>query len=201
MGLHDGYALAIASLFPNQGEWTEEDYFALPDTPRIVELTDGELIVNPPPTPAHQETSGNLYAALRAFAAESGLGRVFYAPIAVRLAEGRIREPDVLLVREGNAGRIGPAVIDGPPDWVAEIISPGTRRTDEVDKLAEYAQAGVTEYWLVDPEQRTIRVFVLAGSDYRLAGAYGAGQVARSEMLAGFAVAVEAIIPAARGRE
>jgi Uma2 family endonuclease len=198
MGLHDGYALAIASLFPNQGEWTEEDYFALPETPRIVELSNGELIVNPPPTPAHQQATGNLYSALRTFVASRDLGSVLFAPVAVRLTEGRIREPDVLFVRRENLHRIGETGIDGPPDWVAEVISPGTRRTDEEDKLAEYAQARIAEYWLVDLENRTIRVFALAGSDYHPAGAYEAGQVARSETLEGFAVKVEAIIPSAR---
>ncbi len=68
------------------------------------------------------------------------------------------------------------------PDWVAEIISPGARKTDEVDKLAEYAQAGIPEYWIIDLKKKTVRVYLLpeGGKEYTLAATYTSGQAARS---------------------
>lgn len=195
MSVQQSYVSEVAALFPPQGEWMEADYFALPDTTRIVELSEGKITVSPPPSPRHQETVGNLYSMLRSYVEDRNLGRVFFAPIAVRLWEGKIREPDVLFVRVEHTGRVGDTFIDGPPDWVAEVISPGSRRVDEVDKVAEYAQAGVPEYWQIDPAARTIRVFVLRGDAYHVAGEYRADDEAVSPTLNEFRIPIDAIIP------
>jgi Uma2 family endonuclease len=101
----------------------------------------------------------------------------------------------VLFLRREHLERMKRHYIDGPPDWVAEVISPGTRQVDEVEKLTEYAQAGVPEYWLVDLEHKTIRVYVLReGSVYALAATYTAGQAAHAETIEGFSIAVDAVI-------
>jgi Uma2 family endonuclease len=188
------YALNLARLFPQQGEWREEDYFALPDSNRIIELSEGELIVSPPPSAAHQRAVLRLSITLDAFVQAGGHGEVFIAPFAVRLWEGKIREPDVLFISAAHADRVTPQMVDGAPDWVAEVISPGSRKIDKVEKLADYAQAGIPEYWLVDLETRTIRVYALADAEYALAGTYGAGETARSETLGGFEIAVDDVI-------
>ncbi len=189
------YATQLAKLFPEQGAWTEEDYFALPDTNRIVELSDGRLIMPTPASDPHQKASIELALALKQHVDANDLGEVRYAPMSVRLWEGKIREPDVLFVRKEHSDRMGETVY-GPPDWVAEIISRGTRKTDEVDKRAEYAQAGIPEYWLIDPQRKTIRVFVLreGKTAYTLAATCTPGQVARSETIEGFEVAVDKIV-------
>jgi Uma2 family endonuclease len=127
------------------------------------------------------------------FVLANKLGEVYFAPTDVRLYEGTVRQPDVLFIREENRGRITRQGLDGPPDWVAEVISAGTRETDEVAKLADYARAGVPEYWLVDPADQTIRVYTLHEGAYRLAAAYTPGQTARSETLPGFAVTVDTL--------
>jgi len=75
-----------------------------------------------------------------------------------------------------------------------EATSSGTRRTDRLEKLVEYAQAGVQEYWIVDPEARTVEVFRLREGVYGLLGKWGAGETARSELLAGFEVAVDEVV-------
>ncbi|MDW8367883.1 MAG: Uma2 family endonuclease, partial [Abditibacteriales bacterium] len=88
----------------------------------------------------------------------------------------------------------------GVPDLVVEVISPrtehssGTEKTDRKDKFKEYEQAGVGEYWLVDPQQRAIEVYVLRGGKYALLGKWGMGEVARSEMLPNFEVPVADIV-------
>ncbi len=182
----------VAEIFPPQGQWTEHDYFALPDTNRFVELSEGRLIVPPHPTDSHQFTSGQLYLALRSFVDERNLGVVRYSPLPVRLWPDKIREPDILYVSHEHADRIGEQYY-GPPDLAVEIISPSTRLTDRRDKFTEYAQAGVQEYWLVDPENRTVEVFTLHESKYRLVSKWGPGEVAKSALLAGFEVAVDKI--------
>jgi len=185
-------ATEIAQLWPPQKEWTEADYFALPDTNRFVELSEGELIMPPHPTDTHQRIVGALYRRLHAFVEAHNLGTLRFAPLPVRLWPGKIREPDILFVSHAHADRIGERVY-GPPDLVVEVISAGTRRADRGEKFLEYARAGVTEYWLVDPEGQSIEIFGLEEDAYALLGKYGPGERARSQVLAGFEVAVDEV--------
>ena len=193
MEAEKAYVSWVAELFPPQGQWTEADYFALPETNRIIELANGELSMAPAPGDRHQSAVVELVVALKLYVDANRLGVVRTAPLDVRLFPGTIRQPDVLFLREEHRERITERYIDGPPDWVAEVISEGTRRVDEEVKTTEYASAGVPEYWLVDPEDKTIRVHVLEGNAYRLAAIYRPGQIARSETLSGFEIAVDRV--------
>lgn len=180
----------IAELWPPQGEWTEADYFALPDTNRFVELSEGELIMPPHPTETHQRVLDTLYATMRAFVLEHDLGVIRFAPLPVRLWPGTIREPDILFVSQAHTDRIGEQAY-GPPDLVVEVISTSTRRTDRGEKFLEYARAGISEYWLVDPEAQTIEVFVLQDGAYTFLVKAGPGETARSQLLGGLEVTVD----------
>lgn len=182
----------IVELWPFQGEWSEADYFALPDTNRLVELSEGALIMPPHPTETHQRILDTLYAAMRAFVHAHNLGIIRFAPLPVRLWPGKIREPDILFVSHIHADRIGEQFY-GPPDLVVEVISPGTRRTDRGVKMLEYARAGVSEYWLVDPDARTIEVYTLDEGVYALLGQFGVDHKARSQVLSGFEVSVDEV--------
>jgi Uma2 family endonuclease len=184
----------VAQLWPPRGQWTEEDYFALPETSRFIELSEGELIMPPHPTHTHQQIVGKLYRAIYDFVAERDLGTVQFGPLPVRLWPGKIREPDILFVAREHSDRIGEQVY-GPPDLVVEVLSPGTRRIDRLEKTAEYARAGVREYWIVDPDGRTVEVFILRDGAYELLGKWGGGEEAHSEVLAGFRVAVDESLP------
>src|SRR5688572_32856156 len=90
------YVTWLPQLFPEQGAWTEEDYFALPDSNRIIELTNGAISMSPPPTPEHQLIADFLTFMLTGFVRQNKLGKVISSPIAVRLWQGKIREPDIL---------------------------------------------------------------------------------------------------------
>ncbi|HIE13033.1 MAG TPA: Uma2 family endonuclease [Desulfotomaculum sp.] len=185
-------AVEVAQLWPPQGQWTEADYFALPDTNRLLELSKGELIMPPHPTETHQRIVGMLYRLIHSFVEEHDLGTVRFAPLPVRLWPGKIREPDILFVSKKHADRIGEQAY-GPPDLVVEVTSPGTWRTDRLEKPVEYAQAGVSEYWIVDPDTRTMEVFVLRQGAYVLLGKWGVAEKARSELLEEFEVAVKEV--------
>jgi len=151
----------VARLFPLQGEWTEADYLALPETNYIVELSEGELIMPPPPSVAHQTISARLFSTLYSFVRDRDLGTVLCAPTGVRLWPGKIREPDILFVAREHADRIKEDMIYGAPDLVVEILSSGTEETDHREKSNEYEQAGVSEYWIIDPEASNITVYAL----------------------------------------
>ncbi len=181
--------LEVAQLWPPRGQWTEADYFALPDTNRYIELSEGELIMPPHPTDTHQATVGQMYRHLWDFVEQHNLGTVRFAPLPVRLWLGKIREPDILFVSHEHADRIGEQYY-GPPDLLMEVLSASTQCTDRLEKLAEYAQAGIAEYWIVDPEAQTIEVFYLRQDAYILLDKWGVGETAWSALLKGFAIAV-----------
>jgi Uma2 family endonuclease len=182
----------VAELYPPQGEWTEEDYFALPDTNRYVELSEGRLIMPPHPTYSHQTALQNLFKKLDAFVEEHKLGIVRFAALPVRLWPGTIREPDIFFIAREHSDRIGEQSC-GVPDLVVEVLSPSTLKTDRQEKFCEYARAGVTEYWLVDPDEKRIEVYILRGSVYQLAERFNTGEVAHSELLSGFEVSVDEV--------
>jgi len=185
-------AVHVAKLYPLQGEWMEKDYFALPDSNRIVELSEGELIMPPHPTDTHQLIVGNLYRAIHAFVKTHDLGVIRFAPLPVRLWPGKIREPDILFLTHEHADRRGEQAW-GPPDLTVEVLSPGTEDIDREEKFAEYARAGISEYWVVDPRQWTIEVFVFTAGVYALSGRFGSGQVVSSRVLAGFQISVDEV--------
>jgi Uma2 family endonuclease len=189
----------VALLYPRQGEWTEADYLALPATNRLVELSDGKLVVPDMATDPHQLAVGELFAAMRAFVRDGALGYVRVAPLPVRLWPGKFREPDIAFLRREHGDRRGEQFW-GVPDLVVEVISSrtdhssGTERIDRREKFEEYALAGIPEYWLVDPNRRTIEVYVLREGVYHLLGKWGMGEAARSEVLPGFEVSVRAVL-------
>lgn len=186
------WAVEVASLWPPQGQWTEQDYFNLPDSNRLIELSEGEVFILPPPSYEHQHTLGNFYTILTTFVRQNNLGLTVFAPLAVRLWPGKIREPDVMFYSEAHRDRLG-GTVSGVPDMVAEVVSPGSRKADRHDKFYEYAQAGIGEYWLIEPEKETVEIFALVDGVYELVVQAGAGQVAQSRLLAGFEVEVTAV--------
>lgn len=182
----------IAQLWPLQGDWTETDYFTLPDTNRLIELSEGELIMPPHPTETHQRVVLSLVLAFQSFVEAHNLGVLRFAPLPVRLWPDKIREPDILYVSHAHADRIDEQAY-GPPDLVVEVISASTRRTDRIEKFVEYARAGIGEYWLVDPEAQSIEVFVLEHDAYTLLVKAVSGEKVHSKLLDGFEVAVDEV--------
>jgi Uma2 family endonuclease len=145
-------------------KWTLAEVHRLPDDGNKYELVRGELFVTPPPSVSHEEIAARLSALLTPYVEREGLGQVHH-PRAVVRYEGSEVEPD-LLVRARHARPTG-----SDRDWnsaltpilVVEILSPYTRRRDRAEKKSLYMEAGVGEYWIVDPEERTITVVSTAG--------------------------------------
>jgi Uma2 family endonuclease len=188
-------AWEIASLFPTQGNWSEEEYLAL-DTNHLVEFSDGRIEVLPMPSDRHQAIAAFIFMAFVAFTKKFG-GTVRFAPLRVRLWPGKVREPDVVfLLAEHDAWR-HEEYWEGA-DVVVEVVSGSSqdRRRDLVTKRQEYAQAGISEYWIVDPDRATITVLTLVGSEYGEHGRFTRNEVATSSHLPGFQVAVNDVLDA-----
>lgn len=154
----------IAELFPMQGDWTEEEYLAL-DTNRLVELSDGKVEMLEMPTIFHQIIVGRLFTALSVFIVAHGLGQILVAPTRVRLRSGKYREPDLVFVAAAHLDRMGELYVS-TPDLVVEVMSPDDPQRDRVTKMQEYAQAGIPEYWLLDPRTATLEVYALRHDEY-----------------------------------
>jgi Uma2 family endonuclease len=190
----------VAELFyPRQGEWTEADYLAL-DTNRLVEFTDGVLEFLTMPKLTHARVSRYVSDLLRAYVDSKRLGETLWAPVSVRLREGMLREPDVLFLKTGRS--VTRDVPNGA-DLVIEVVShdPRDHERDYEQKRIEYAEAGIPEYWIVDPQTDTITVLTLpaGATEYAVHGEFRPGQQATSVLLPGFTVDVAACFAAGRG--
>jgi Uma2 family endonuclease len=143
--------------------WTYSEFARLPTSGSTrYEIIDGELVVTPSPTPQHQRIVGRLFRFLCDFAESYELGEVFISPLDVLFAEGDYLEPDILFVRSGRDEVLTDRGIEGPPDLVIEVLSPSTEARDRGIKLERYRLYGVPEYWVVDPDERTLEVWDLA---------------------------------------
>lgn len=184
----------IATLFPRQGEWSEEEFLTV-STNHFVELNDGCLELLPMPNYLHQAIVGMIFQVLQKFATDHQLGRASVAPLPVRLWSGQYREPDIVFLKPDRIKKLRDERFRGQPDGadlVMEVVSPGdeNRRRDLVEKREIYARAGIPEYWIVDPENRTITVLVLDGAAYRVHGEFDVSATATSALLSGFSVVV-----------
>jgi Uma2 family endonuclease len=130
------------------------------------------------------------------FARSKGLGKVYTAPIDVLLTDlASPVQPDVLFIASDRLDIVKEEFIEGPPDLTIEVLSPSNWLDDRRTKFRLYAQAGVREYWIIDLERRTIEVFALRGHSFALLNRYEQGDIARSEVLPDFEVAVGEVCP------
>lgn len=148
--------------------FTYREYALLPDDGRRHELIEGDFYVTPAPTPMHQTVSRRLQHALMTQLEDTGVAFVFDAPIDVILSETTVVQPDLAIVRRARREVISKRGIEGPPDIVAEILSPSSRGQDEFLKKTVYARFGIPEYWLVDTEHGFITIFRAEASAYRV---------------------------------
>jgi Uma2 family endonuclease len=186
----------MAYFYPRQGEWTEAEYLAL-HTNELIEFSDGCLEFLPVPTLIHHLVMLHLLDLLRPHVKSHASGLVLPAPLRVRLWSEKIREPDIVWLRPERIplDRLRPP---NGADLAVEIVSPGdeNRRRDLVIKRDEYAQAGIDEYWIVDPEEQRIIVLIRNDQTYREHGVFRPGQQATSVLLPGFTVDVSATFAA-----
>jgi Uma2 family endonuclease len=148
---------------------TYEDYVLLPNDRNRYEILEGELSVTPAPSTKHQTASVNLLVLLSQYIKERDLGKLFHAPIDLILESTSVLQPDLLFVSKARQHIITDRAVEGAPDLVIEILSPTTSRTDRVTKAQIYARHSIPAYWIVDPEQEVIEVYLLEVDGYRLA--------------------------------
>lgn len=193
------YAWEVATLYPPQGHWSEEEYLSLTDTTnKLVELVNGRLEFLEMPTEIHQLLLQFLFLRLHSFVSDRDAGQVHFTGLRVRTVPGSIREPDLVFMSKDNYYRRDNRVWSGA-DLSMEVVSQSLtdRQRDYEEKLAEYAAAGIAEYWIVDYQLRTVIVYRLSGDKYvEHCRCVSEGQ-ATSALLEGFAIDVAALWAAA----
>ena len=146
-------------------KFTYHDYLLLPDDKRY-ELVEGELLVVPAPNLFHQSILRELEAILYSYVRKHDLGKIFFAPCDVVLSFENVVQPDLLFVCKERLGILTDDNIQGPPDLIVEILSQATKHRDLNLKRKLYARYGVREYWIVDPEGKTVEVLSWNATGY-----------------------------------
>ena len=139
---------------------TYDDFVLFPDDGKRHELIDGEHYVTPSPNRKHQKVCGNLHLLIGSWLEANPIGQIYFAPFDVIFSMFDVVEPDLIYMSNERAARIlTDANVKGAPELVVEIGSEGTRGRDETIKRRLYERAGVSEYWVVDPEIDVVRVY------------------------------------------
>lgn len=153
---------------PRQEVYTEDDYYNIPEDVRA-ELIDGQIYYQAAPSRRHQEILNFLNTEINMYIrSKNGHCKVYPAPFAVKLFnDGKnVVEPDISVICERD--KLTDRGCTGAPDWIIEIISPGNPEHDYIRKLNLYKDAGVREYWIVDPRSEKIFVYHLEQDKFAL---------------------------------
>ena len=157
------------SIPPGKILLTYDDYCLLPNDRNRYEILDGELSVTPAPATKHQTALGNLYRFLANYVVANQVGKLLIAPTDLILASTTVVQPDLIFIGNDRRHIVTERAIEGPPTLVIEILSPTTHRIDRVTKAQLYAKHNVPNYWLIDPDQRTLEAYELVLDHYDLA--------------------------------
>lgn len=135
------------------------------------ELINGELVKRSSPSPRHQKISFHVSRIIGNYVVEKKIGEVYCAPIDVFLGGYNAIQPDLLFIPTDRLAIITANGIEGAPALVVEIVSPTSGYRDRVTKKNLYEQYGIQEYWVVDPLEELIEIFVLENGQYTLLSA------------------------------
>lgn len=181
------------------GAWTYEDLFFLPADKRY-EIIEGELYEMPPPSWNHAVTIMALLHLLDPLLQALG-GELATAPVGVFFVGADPVQPDIIGLLPRSPAAPARRGVEGPPDLVVEVLSPSNRAHDRLTKRALYAQAGVREYWLVDPNRRTVEVLSLDRDALHLAQLAAGDEIVVSPLLEGATFPLAAIFARVRAFE
>jgi Uma2 family endonuclease len=166
-----------------QNRMTAAEFLALPETNLPRQLLHGEVISMTAPELAHQDAVGNIFVLFKEASKTYG-GKAYVAPVDVYLDDVNIPQPDVVwLAPDSRCQPLGGKSLSGPPDLIAEVLSPSTARIDKRVKFRLYEKYGVREYWLADPRDQLVEVWQYQDGHFVLLDAYGLGEMFTSALI------------------
>ncbi len=176
MGPRGRCTVALSKHEAGRGHFTYQDLLHTPDDGKRYEVLEGDLVVSPAPRTKHQRIVMRLIRLLIA-AEDAEHGLALGAPCDVVFSEHDVVEPDLLFIAKARKDIIAVENVQGAPDLAVEVISEGSRKRDVITKRGIYERYGVRFYWLVDPEEETVRVFELKDGAYGEPVTLKAGQL------------------------
>ncbi len=168
-----------------RGSYTYEDFCALIREDQKADLLNGVIYMASPENIDANDLFGWLFAVLSIYAEERNLGRIFGSRVACRLDNHNAPEPDILFVSHEHDDRVHRGGVEGAPDLAIEIVSPESVERDYEDKREKNQRFGVSEYWIIDEEEKSVLLLRL-GAQGRYREVKPRGGVLRSAVLAGF---------------
>lgn len=169
---------------------TVEQFYALVEDGQKADLIDGVIYMASPETLRQNRLTGFLWSLMRAYCEANDLGEVFGSRFAFVVSPHRAPEPDVAFVRKERLHLVREHGMEGGPDIAVEVISHDSRHRDTVKKRRLYQDAGVSEYWLIDPLKKQALFLRLKGGQYESV-ALEQGRIFRSTVLPGFFLDVD----------
>jgi len=165
---------------------TYEEFRQLPDDGKHYELIHGEVHLSPSRSTKHQLILGNTSVSLGTYVRSARLGVLFCAPLDVCLNPDTALQPDLIFISAERVGIVQENFVAGAPDLAVEVLSQSTAAHDRATKLPLYAEAGVPEVWLIDPQAKTVEVLKLQGKKYLLDATLAGDQVLASNLFPGW---------------
>ena len=174
-------------------KYTYQDYLDLPEDGKRYEVINGELIMVAAPSTFHQSVLINLVNDLKNFLNREKVGKVFCAPIDVKLSDRNVVQPDIIFVSQNNSNIITENNVEGTPDLIIEILSPGTAYHDLIEKKEIYERFDVKEYWIVDPKKQRIEIYQNINQRFELNQRIELEGTVESLVIKGFKISLESI--------
>ncbi|HXG66869.1 MAG TPA: Uma2 family endonuclease [Blastocatellia bacterium] len=177
---------------PPEGKITFEEFLDWCDEDTWAEWVDGEVIMVSPASIGHQDIGSLLDKVLGIYVEVRNLGKVVRAPFVMRLpSRPSGREPDLIFIARERLHLLTNTYLDGPADLAVEIVSPESIGRDRGEKFVEYEGAGIREYWLIDPDRRSVEFYELGADGRYHTAQIGADGIYRSRVVEGFWLRVD----------
>ena len=182
-----------ASYMAQREKYTYQDYLNLPDDGKRCEVINGELVMTPAPNIIHQTVLVNLINELKNFLNKEKSGKMLCAPTDVKLSDSNVVQPDIIFISQDNSYIIRENNVDGAPDLIIEILSPGTAYYDLIEKKEIYESFEVKEYWIVDPKKRRVEIYKNVNQQFELIQKLELEGIVKSLVIKGFEVSLQNI--------
>ena len=167
------------------------EYEKLPEGPPQ-QLIEGEIITSPAPTPFHQLIIGEIYSSIKKFANRNKSGKVLLSPIDVYLKNDEVYQPDIIFI-SNEKKEIIKDNIKGVPDLIVEVLSPSNAYYDLTHKKNIYEETGVKEFWVVDPNEKTVEIYENVNGTFIPFSKSKTSGTVNSKILSGLKIEIEKI--------